>query len=154
MLEMHGRLFDILCTSYTCRHRQLDFSSPVCPALSGTENLVEAGSVEMDIPLNQLPRCSKCGALARPGVVWFGEQPQYLDHIDKLVARADLCLVVGTSSTVYPAAGYAEEVQANGGKVAVFNLDRSHGDEDADYLFLGPCETMLPQALTVNLNLA
>ena len=100
MLEMHGRLFDILCTSYTCRHRQLDFSSPVCPALSGTENLVEAGSVEMDIPLNQLPRCSKCGALARPGVVWFGEQPQSLDHIDKLVARADLCLVVGTSSTV------------------------------------------------------
>ncbi len=49
---------------------------------------------------------------------------------------------------VYPAAGYAEDVQAHGGKIAVFNLDRSQGDDDADYLFLGPCETLLPQALT------
>ena len=35
----------------------------------------------------------------------------------------------------------------NGGKVAVFNLDRSEGDEDADFLFLGPAETTLPKAL-------
>lgn len=100
MLEMHGRLFDVLCTSRTCRHRQLDFSSPICPALAGTEELVEAGSVETDVPLDQLPRCSKCGALARPGVVWFGEQPHYLNDIDTLVDRAELCLVLGTSSTV------------------------------------------------------
>ena len=44
---------------------------------------------------------------------------------------------------VYPAAGYAAEVQFQGGKVAVFNLDRSDGDEDADFLFLGPCEETL-----------
>ncbi|KAJ3531380.1 hypothetical protein NM688_g7586 [Phlebia brevispora] len=148
LFEMHGRLFDVVCTSSSCQHRRLDFSSPICPALAGTEAEVEAGTVETDIPLSQLPRCSKCGALARPGVVWFGEIPHYLDEIDKLVEQADLCLVVGTSSTVYPAAGYAEEVAMNGGKVAVFNLDRSEGDTDADYLFLGPCELTLPQALT------
>ena len=79
--------------------------------------------------------------------MWFGEMPVHLDEIDDLVDKADLCLVVGTSSTVYPAAGYAAMVQDNGGKVAVFNLDRSEGDEDADYLFLGPCEETLPEAL-------
>lgn len=46
-----------------------------------------------------------------------------------------------------PAASYAYEVQQQGGKVAVFNLERSDGDEDADFLFLGPCEEMLSQAL-------
>ena len=46
-----------------------------------------------------------------------------------------------------PAAGYADEVMNNGGKVAVFNLDRSNGDDDADFLFLGPAEEKLPEAL-------
>jgi NAD+-dependent protein deacetylase sirtuin 5 len=50
---------------------------------------------------------------------------------------------------VYPAAGYAAEVQYHGGKVAVFNLERSEGDKDADFLFLGTCETMLPEALSL-----
>lgn len=50
-------------------------------------------------------------------------------------------------SQVYPAGGYAEEVRSRGGKVAVFNLDRSEGDEEADWLFLGGCEETLPQAL-------
>jgi len=63
------------------------------------------------------------------------------------VDKADLCLVVGTSSTVYPAAMYASIVASNGGKVAVFNLDRSDGDVDGDFLFLGPCEETLPAAL-------
>lgn len=44
---------------------------------------------------------------------------------------------------------YAPMVGSNGGKVAVFNLDRSDGDEDADFLFLGPCENILPAALGV-----
>ena len=50
-------------------------------------------------------------------------------------------------SQVYPAAGYASEVQARGGLVAVFNLERSSGDSDADFVFLGPCEIELPRVL-------
>lgn len=98
LLEMHGRLYDVVCTA--CKHRVLGFASPICPALAGTEALMDAGVVEPDIPETELPRCGKCGGLARPGVVWFGEMPQYLDVIDGLVKKADLCLVVGTSSTV------------------------------------------------------
>lgn len=100
LLEMHGRIFDVKCTSKSCRHVEYNTSSPVCPALAGAEKLVEAGSLDLDIPQSKLPRCSKCNALARPGVVWFGEQPKELKRIDKLVEAADLCLVVGTSSTV------------------------------------------------------
>ena len=48
---------------------------------------------------------------------------------------------------MYPAAGYASEVKARGGKVAVFNVDRSDRDQKADFLFLGPCEETLPIAL-------
>lgn len=100
MLEMHGRLFEVKCTSANCGHAEMNFNSPICEALGGTEENVEAGTIEDDIPVEKLPRCSKCGELARPGVVWFGEMPQHLDVINELVRKADLCLVVGTSSTV------------------------------------------------------
>lgn len=35
-----------------------------------------------------------------PGVVWFGEIPHHLQEIDKIVQKADLAIIVGTSSTV------------------------------------------------------
>lgn len=50
---------------------------------------------------------------------------------------------------VYPAAGYADIVSSLGGKVVIFNLERTPGDEDADFLFLGPCEQTLPTALGI-----
>lgn len=100
LLEMHGKLFELTCTSAHCRHSELNFESPVAKALQGTEDLVEAGEMEPDIPVEDLLRCKKCGSLARPGVVWFEEIPKHLKTIDKLVEEADLCLVIGTSSTV------------------------------------------------------
>jgi NAD-dependent deacetylase sirtuin 5 len=97
MLEMHGRIFDVACTA--CGHTELDYSSPVCEALRGTEDLMDAGATDPTIAIENLPRCKKCEKLARPGVVWFEEMPQHLDTISDLL-EADLCIVVGTSSTV------------------------------------------------------
>lgn len=145
IVEMHGRLFDVQCTS--CNHVEFNRSSPICEGLAGTEKLVEKNVMDPELPLDSLPRCSSCGALARPGVVWFGEGIPNLNAIETIVEKADLCIVVGTASTVYPAAGFAAQVQENGGSVAVFNVDRSVGDNDAEFLFLGPCEDLLPQAL-------
>lgn len=147
LIEMHGKLFDILCTNRQCRHRTFDTTSPICKGLAGTETLVEQQVLDPHIPLEDLPRCQKCGSLARPGVVWFGEKPHHMSIIDDIVDAAGLCLVVGTSSTVYPAAGYASVVQGLGGKVAVFNYERTDGDDEADFRFIGGCEDLLPEAL-------
>ncbi|KAH9942666.1 DHS-like NAD/FAD-binding domain-containing protein, partial [Amylocystis lapponica] len=145
-------LFDVKCTA--CDHYEKDFNSPLCPALGATDAALgdyhDAGSKENDIPLAELPHCPTCGALARPGVVWFDEKPLRLDDINSIVYKADLCLVVGTSSTVYPAAGYAYRVKRHNGVVAVFNLEPSHGDNLADFVFLGRCEVELPHALGVS----
>jgi len=148
ILEMHGRVLDVLCTSRKCNHLETVPRSPICPALSGTEELVESGVIEPTIDKADLPRCSQCGELARPGVVWFGEQPYHLPALDRVVSQATLCLVVGTSSMVHPAASFQRTVRKNGGKVAVFNLERSSKDEEADFLFLGPCEETIPRALS------
>ena len=48
---------------------------------------------------------------------------------------------------VHPAAGFVSQVKSRGGKVAIFNLEPSTKDLDADFLFLGDCEVTLPAAL-------
>lgn len=102
IIEMHGRIHDVTCT--VCDARVANFDSPICPALGeadkGLDDVTVAGSRPSDIPIGDLPKCTNCGALARPGVVWFGERPLYMDDIDALVASANMCLVIGTSSTV------------------------------------------------------
>ncbi|KZW02912.1 DHS-like NAD/FAD-binding domain-containing protein, partial [Exidia glandulosa HHB12029] len=146
IIEMHGRIYDVRCT--TCDFCKEDRTDPLCSALGAADasfqNYHDAGSKDVHIPEIDLPRCSACGALARPGVVWFGEKPYHLDEINSIVYKADMCLVIGTSSTVRPASTYAYRVQRRGGKVAVFNLAPSEKDEQADFVFTGPCETVLP----------
>lgn len=100
LLEMHGKLFEVKCTE--CDWKTDVPSNPLTTALGVADadirDYTTAGS-KSDIPLDELPRCPMCGSLARPGVVWFGEIPHHLDTINSLVNNADLCLVVGTSST-------------------------------------------------------
>ncbi|KAF8916615.1 DHS-like NAD/FAD-binding domain-containing protein [Mucidula mucida] len=142
LFEMHGRL-GVECTAHDCKHRESITTSPICPGLAGTETLVEAGT-ERVVRRADLPRCSQCGELARPGVVWFGEKPHRIQEIMALAERADFCIVVGTSSII-------RIVKKNGGKVAVFNVDRTNHDDEADFLFLDPCEISLPQVLNISM---
>ena len=111
--EMHGRILDTICTA--CRRRETNANeAPLCPALAATgapptdsnsPSGIDTDEVA-DIPLEELPRCRDCGGLLRPGVVWFGEMPLHLDAIDEVVGEADMCLVVGTSSTVADVQSY------------------------------------------------
>ncbi|KAF8837531.1 sirtuin 5 [Paxillus ammoniavirescens] len=128
LLEMHGRLLDTLCTG--CGHREHNPADPLCAAFG-------VDSENIDISVDDLPHCTRCGSLLRPGVVWFDEIPDHLQEIDQIVENADLCLVIGTSSTVYLAAGYADEIAEKGGTVAVFNIEEPEGDADVHFFFPG-----------------
>lgn len=57
-------------------------------------------------------KCEK-GGLLRPHVVWFGEMVPMIEVAVPVVRKADLVLVVGTSLSVYPAAGLLHEVSEN-----------------------------------------
>ncbi|KAG8985204.1 hypothetical protein FRB94_008246 [Tulasnella sp. JGI-2019a] len=153
LLQMHGSIFVTRCTS--CGHEELNLAAPLCTALGQHQEVDDT-----EIPISDLPKCGgetwngsnqpgNCGGLLRPAVVWFGEMPEFMDEIEKRLEGCDLILVVGTSSTVSPASEFAGDVRRRGGKVAIFNLERSTGDKKADFLFLGPCAETLPNALGV-----
>ncbi|KAJ6493695.1 sirtuin [Mycena vitilis] len=149
IIEMHGCIFETRCTS--CGHVRRGYEpTPGADALS---------DATATVPVEQLPRCGgpgctsnrygRCGGLLRPGVVWFGEVPMHMGEIAKRMNWCDLLLLVGTSTTVYPAAGFAKTVKERGGKVAIFNLEPMQGNAavDADFTFVGSCAETLPQAL-------
>ena len=94
-------------------------------------------------------RCTSCGGLLRPDIVWFGEslEDKVLDAAFKELDTCDLCLVVGTSSIVYPAAMFAPQVAAWGRVVAEFNMESTPATDQFGFHFQGPCGSILPQAI-------
>jgi NAD-dependent deacetylase len=84
------------------------------------------GLVDVDTSTPQsLPRCETCGGLLRPDVVWFGEalDPGVIGSSFAAARAADVCVVVGTSAIVYPAAAVPEVTLQRGGAVVELNLD-------------------------------
>ncbi len=49
-------------------------------------------------------KCEK-GFQLRPHVVWFGEEVPNMEIAYKMVSKADIFIIIGTSLSVYPAAG-------------------------------------------------
>ncbi|XP_075441787.1 NAD-dependent protein deacylase sirtuin-5, mitochondrial isoform X1 [Ascaphus truei] len=148
LFEIHGSLFKTRCTN--CGSVRENYNSPVCPALAG-KGAPEPEVQEAGIPVQELPRCEEhgCSGLLRPDVVWFGEtlDSNVLGEVEKELEICDLCLVVGTSSIVYPAAMFAPQVAARGVPVAEFNMETTPATTSFTFHFHGPCGTTLPPAL-------
>ncbi|XP_039178606.1 NAD-dependent protein deacylase sirtuin-5, mitochondrial isoform X1 [Crotalus tigris] len=146
VLEIHGSLFKTRCTS--CRNVVENYNSPICPALAG-KGAPDLETEEATIPVGDLPRCELCNGLLRPHVVWFGEtlDSNILTDVEKELEICDLCLVIGTSSVVYPAAMFAPQVSARGVPVAEFNMQSTPATDKFRFHFPGPCGTTLPPAI-------
>ncbi|HJU88569.1 MAG TPA: NAD-dependent deacylase [Gemmatimonadaceae bacterium] len=103
-LELHGSIFRSRCTR------------------CGTRASGQPASSE-----SQLPVCEACGGSLRPDVVWFGEMldSAILDEAMDHARQADICLVIGTSAVVHPAAGLASMTAAHGGSIIEVNPERT-----------------------------
>ncbi|KAI1901336.1 hypothetical protein AGOR_G00033280 [Albula goreensis] len=124
ILEIHGNLFKTRCVS--CGEVESNHRSPVCAALQGKGD-PDPNTSDASVPADKLPRCEddECNGLLRPNVVWFGEtlDSDILTKVEEELGMCDLCLVVGTSSIVFPAAMFAPQVASRGVPVAEFNTE-------------------------------
>jgi NAD-dependent deacetylase len=98
------------------------------------------------VPLPAVPpRCPHCGELARPAVIWFGEQLDSANLSAALQATAcDVFMTVGTSALVYPAAGLIHEARGHGAFTAEVNLEETPSSSCVDVSIQGAAETVLP----------
>lgn len=91
-------------------------------------------------------RCQRCGELLRPDVVWFGEPlPRGLvDAATEALLESSVCLIVGSSGLVFPAAELPSYASERGLYVVEVNTHESHFSADADVFLKGPAEEVLP----------
>jgi NAD-dependent deacetylase len=80
-----------------------------------------------------LPTCGKCGAVLKPAITFFGEAlPQdVFAAAEREAAQASLLLALGSSLTVYPAAGIPEYTLRNGGSLVIVNNQPTSYDDAA-----------------------
>ena len=121
MVELHGSLWRLRCTE--------------C-----------AGVRERRDVLRELPPRCDCGALLRPDIVWFGEPlPRHLLEQAFAAAReADVVIVAGTSSLVYPAAALPEAAVWAGAFVIEVNPERTPLSAKAAVSIRGRAAEVLP----------
>jgi NAD-dependent deacetylase len=122
LIHMHGEHAKALCAS--CKARR-----------PWREDL----SVEL--------ACPDCGAVGsmRPDVVWFGEMPYRMDEIYAALSGCNLFVSIGTSGTVYPAAGFVSEARSAGAHTVELNLEPSNGSSLFSEARHGPATKMVPE---------
>jgi NAD-dependent deacetylase len=127
VLHLHGSILDDRCHNPGCDYR-------------------ERVDLETARPLRGCPRC---GEPVRPAVVWFGENlPQATwMQAQQLCTTLDCLLVIGTSATVYPAAGLVELARANGSRIIVVDPNPGVASSAADIYLAAPAGEALPLLL-------
>jgi NAD-dependent deacetylase len=80
------------------------------------------------LPMALPPRCG-CGAILKPDVVFFDEAipSRALAMTEKLVSRAEVLIVAGTSCRVAPASSIPRMVKQRGGVIIEVNLEPALG---------------------------
>ncbi|MCL2659665.1 MAG: NAD-dependent deacylase [Acidobacteriaceae bacterium] len=124
--HMHGTLFQSRCTR--------------CERVFPDKTFYESAT--------ELPSCSSCGAAVRPHIVWFGEIPLDMDAIDRQLNRATVLLVVGTSGSVYPAAGFVHIARQRGARTIYIGPEEPLNTGAFDQILLGPATEALAALLS------
>lgn len=125
ILKVHGSIWTVRCVG------------------CGREN------VDRRAPLPEIPPRCQCGALLRPGVVWFGEPlPSTVwNEAERAAERAEVFLVIGTSALVYPAAGLAATAKRAGANLVEINIAETPLSQSIDAFLKGSSAELLPQLM-------
>jgi NAD-dependent deacetylase len=91
--------------------------------------------------------CGDCGNALRPDVVLFGEllPPGAFEFAAQRAARCEICLVIGTSGLVYPAASLPEIAKSAGAFVCEINPEPTGLSDFCDAVVAGNAGDVLPQ---------
>ena len=122
LIHMHGEILKILCNH--------------CGARESWED-------DLSTDLACRIRGEKSGM--RPDVVWFGEMPYEMEEISRALGACDLFLSIGTSGTVYPAAGFVMEARGAGAHTVELNLEPSEGASMFAQAIHGPATQVVPK---------
>ncbi len=97
----------------------------------------------------EVPHCARCGGLLKNATVSFGEPlpAEALQAAETAARMCDLCLVVGSSLVVYPAAYIPLYAVESGAPLAIVNATPTPLDPLAQLVLRGRAGEILPAAV-------
>lgn len=119
--HIHGSLFRVVCHDCDREH-------------------------DSDVDLSELPECEACGGLLRPDIVLFGEllPRAAFDAAVEGAKSADVCLLLGTSGIVHPAAGLPRQAKRQGATLVEVNPEATELSDLCDIDIRGKTGEVLP----------
>ncbi len=138
-MEADGLIKSVVTQNIDCLHQMAGSKNVIeFHGTTGTASCMACGlkepAAELDMTAD-VPRCPQCGGLMKPDFVFFGEAiptEAYELSMDYANDKADLCLVVGTTGSVMPAAMVPILVKRRGGAVIEVNPEPSELTRYAD----------------------
>ena len=154
-LERAGALIAVLTQNFDGLHQRAGSSPERVVELHGTlatTSCLRCGAttptrdVLARLPAEPDPRCTACGGVLKPDVVYFGERlPD--DAIERAVAAAtdaQTLVAVGTTLTVHPVASLVPLAVESGARLVVVNAEPTAYDHLADEVVRDPIDEALP----------
>jgi len=96
-----------------------------------------------------VPGCDICHGILKPDVVFFGEslpEKVFREALER-AGCCDLCIVVGSTLVIYPAASIPEYAFAAGAKLVIINLDPTPLDDRAEFIVNTKAGEFLPEVV-------
>jgi NAD-dependent deacetylase len=132
VVELHGNSHRVQCLACGAMYPRTEINARVA---DGEED----------------PACAVCGGMLKACTISFG-QPLPEAAVSKAQAlhkSASLCLVVGSSLVVYPAAALPELTVLSGGRLAIVNQSETHLDSRAIVVAREPAAVLLAEVESV-----
>lgn len=120
IIELHGTAFSVSCLNCGRKYDREEI-----------EKRIRAGT--------KVPYCDECSGILKPDTISFGQalSQNDLDMAFSYASECDLCIVLGSSLVVYPAASIPTHAVQNQAKLIIVNRDNTPFDSDADLVIHG-----------------
>jgi len=126
IIEIHGTAFSVSCLSCGKKYNRNDIQERLNSGV-------------------KVPYCDDCAGILKPDTISFGQAMPEDKMADALMyaRECDLCIVLGSSLVVYPAASVPVHAVKNGARLIIINRDETPLDAEADLV----CHESLSKAL-------
>ena len=115
IIEIHGNAFTVSCLSCGKKYDRILI-----------QDRLQSGV--------KVPYCDRCSGILKPDTVSFGQSmpEDKMTEAYRLAGECDLCIVLGSSLVVYPAAYIPMQALDHGAKLVIINRDETGLDSRAD----------------------
>ena len=158
-LEKIGKLYGVITQNVDGLHQKAGVPDDLVFQLHGDMSHVKCMSCGKRYPMEEIigwldrgvkiPECDVCAGILKPDGVFFGEQlpVDVLMESERRAKTCDLCIVLGSSLVVYPAAYMPMYALKANAKIVIINMGATQMDNLAWIRIEGKAGEVTPQIM-------